>query len=141
MKNYSLIYFVLFLIIFSACSSGKQALERGDYYESVLKSISRLRKNSSHKKSIESLKISYPLALEWLEDEARNHITTNDNFKWKGALGSYQKINNMYEQIRKSPGAKRVVASQEAGLRRRPVHFRHGCLTLETRKLVPRSGS
>jgi hypothetical protein len=109
MKNNIFLYLIALIITFSGCSSGKQALERGDYYESVLKSVSRLRKNSSHKKSIQSLKDSYPLALEWLEDEANNHITTNSNYKWKSALASYQKINNMYEQIRKAPGAKRVI--------------------------------
>lgn len=109
MKNRYLLYFVTLIIISFGCSSGKKALERGDYYESVLKSISRLRKNSDHKKSVESLKNSYPLALEWLEDEAKNHITTNDNFKWKRALSSYKKINIMYEEIRKAPGAKRVI--------------------------------
>ncbi len=109
MKNHYLLYFLVIVITLSGCSSGKKALERGDYYESVLKSIARLRKNANHKKSAESLKASYPLAVEWLEDEAQNHITTNANFKWKGALNSYQKINNMYEQVRKSPGAKRVI--------------------------------
>jgi hypothetical protein len=109
MKKFSLLYFLVFVIIFFGCSSGKQALERGDYYESVMKSITRLRKNANHKKSVESLRASYPLALEWLEDEAENRLTINANFKWKKALASYQKINNMYEQIRKSPGAKRVI--------------------------------
>jgi len=109
MKKHYFLYFFALIITLTGCSSGKQALERGDYYESVLKSISRLRKNSDHKKSMESLKASYPLALEWLEDEASSHITTNDKFKYKNALGSYQKINNMYEQIRKSPGAKKVI--------------------------------
>ena len=109
MKNHCLFYFLIYIIISSSCSSGKKALERGDYYKSVLKSITRLRKNPDHTKSIESLKASYPLAVEWLEDEAENHITKNDNFKWKSALISYQKINNMYEQIRKAPGAKRVI--------------------------------
>lgn len=109
MKKYSLLHFLVLIIVLSGCSSGKKALERGDYYEAVLKSITRLKKNANHKKSAESLKASYPLAVEWLEDEAENQLTTNANFKWKGALNSYQKINNMYEQIRKSPGAKRVI--------------------------------
>jgi len=111
MKIHHLIICLSSILLIEGCSSGKKALERGDYYEAVLKSISRLRKNADHKKSAESLKQSYPLALEWLEDEAENHITTNDNFKWKDALASYQKINNMYEQIRKAPGAKRVIAN------------------------------
>jgi hypothetical protein len=111
MKRNSLLYFLSLIIFISSCSSGKKALDRGEYYESVLKSIARLRKNSDHKKSVASLKASYPLALEWLEDEAQQQLTTNANFKWKRALASYQKINNMYEQIRKSPGAKRVITN------------------------------
>ena len=43
-----------------SCTSGKKAMERGDYYQSVISAVDRLRKNPDHKKSTETLQISYP---------------------------------------------------------------------------------
>ncbi|WKZ58106.1 MAG: hypothetical protein QY309_09515 [Cyclobacteriaceae bacterium] len=107
MRNLCILVFIV--LILSACSSGKKAYERGNYYEAVMQAIGRLRQNPDHKKSMETLRSSYPLAVEWLETDAKNQIASNSNTKWKGALVSYERINNMYEAIRQSPGALKVV--------------------------------
>ena len=96
----------LFLI---ACSSGKQAYERGNYYEAVMKSVNRLRQNPDHSKSIEALQNAYPLAIEYYENEAKNEIASNSNYKWKNAIQSYNNINALYEAIRQCPGCKKAV--------------------------------
>lgn len=103
------ILIALSLLIALACSSGKKAYERGDYYEAVMKSVSRLRQNPDHSKSIEALKNAYPLAVEFYENEAKNEITSNSNFKWKNAIQSYNHINTLYEAIRQCPGCKHAV--------------------------------
>lgn len=102
-------FFAIVLLLFTACSSGKKAYERGDYYEAVMKSISRLRSKPDHSKSKEALKNAYPLALEQYESQAKNEIASNSNFKWKNAIQSYNMINNMYEEIKKCPGCLKVV--------------------------------
>ncbi|MFZ6014550.1 MAG: hypothetical protein ACOYXT_29695, partial [Bacteroidota bacterium] len=99
---------VLITAILTACSSGKKAYERGDYYEAVLKSVGRLRQNPDHSKSLDALKNSYPLAVEYLEGQANNEIASNSNYKWKNAIQSYNMINNMYEQIKQCPGCMKV---------------------------------
>lgn len=106
------LYFIYLLTVIhlSGCSSGKQAFERGEYYEAVMQAVSRLRQNPDHTKSKETLRNSYPMALEWLETDAKNQIASNANNKWRNALISYEKINNMYEAIRQSPGALRVIS-------------------------------
>lgn len=91
------------------CSSGKKAFERGNYYESVMKSIQRLRQNPDHSKSQESLKSAYPLALDFLVSQADNEIASNSTFKWRNAIQSYTMINTMYEEIRQCPGCLKVV--------------------------------
>ena len=96
----------LFLI---ACSSGKQAYERGNYYEAVMKSVNRLRQNPDHSKSIEALQNAYPLAIEYYENEAKNEIASNSPYKWKNAIQSYNNINALYEAIRQCPGCKVAV--------------------------------
>jgi hypothetical protein len=102
------------LSVVIACSSGKQAFERGDYYGAVMQAIGRLRQNPDHAKSKETLRNSYPMAVEWLETDAKNQIASNSNNKWKNALESYQKINNMYEAIRQAPGALRVIPNPKS---------------------------
>src|SRR5688572_20687714 len=96
----------LFLI---GCSSGKQAYERGNYYEAVMKSVARLRQNPDHSKSIEALQNAYPLALEYYEKEANNASASNSNYKWKNAIQAYNNINGLYEAIRQCPGCKKAV--------------------------------
>jgi len=102
---------ILFSLVLLACSSGKQAYERGDYYGAVMKAVSRLRQNPDHSKSLETLKNAYPLAVEFLETEANNQIASNSAFKWKNAIQSYDQINSLYEAIRQCPGCKKAVAN------------------------------
>jgi hypothetical protein len=99
----------LCIIIASGCSSGKKAYEQGNYFEAVMQAISRLRQNPDHSKSRETLKKSYPMALNWFETDAQNQIASNAPNKWRNALDAYDKMNQMYESIRQSPGALKVI--------------------------------
>ena len=98
-----------FVALLFACSSGKKAYERGDYYSAVTKAVNRLRQNPDHGKSMDILKEAYPLAVEYFETQAKNEIASNSNFKWKNAIQSYNQLNQLYEQIRQCPGCLKVV--------------------------------
>lgn len=100
---------VLLILLLSACSSGKKAYERGDYYAAVMKAVNRLRQNPDHGKSMGILKESYPLALDYYESQAKNEIASNSNFKWKNAIQSYNQLNILYEQVRQCPGCLAVI--------------------------------
>src|SRR5690606_8684030 len=98
------------LILFlAACSSGKKAYERGNYYESVMKSVQRLRQNPDHAKSRENLKNAYPLAVDYFVAQAENEIASNSTYKWRNAIQAYSSINSMYEAIRQCPGCLKEV--------------------------------
>jgi hypothetical protein len=99
------------VVTLTACSSGKKAYEHGNYYEAVMQSVNRLRQNPDHSKSMEALRNSYPMALENLQTDANNQIASNSASKWRNAIASYDKINQMYETIRQSPGALKVIPS------------------------------
>ncbi len=110
MKNNLILVSLLALFItIAGCSSGKKAYTRGDYYESVMKSINRLQRNPTHKKSVETLRDAYPMAVEYYESQARNKIASNDPNKWKAVVQYYNTMNYMYEQINRSPGALVVI--------------------------------
>jgi len=98
-----------------ACSSGKKAYERGDYYGAVMKAVSRLKSNPDHSKSMETLKNAYPLAIDYYKTQANNEIASNSAFKWKNAIQSYTTINQLYEAIRQCPGCMKAIKN--------PVNF------------------
>ncbi len=100
--------------ILTACSSGKKAFERGNYYEAVMLSVNRLRQNPDHSKSTESLKSAYPHAVEYYEGQIKNEMASNSNFKWKNAIQSYDQLNTMYEAIRTCPGCKKAVPNPKS---------------------------
>jgi hypothetical protein len=107
--NSGRLLFLIGLIILTGCSSGKKAYEHGNYYEAVMQSVSRLRQKPDHSKSSEALRNSYPLALEGLQTDANNQIASNSPSKWRNAIASYDRINQMYETIRQCPGALKVI--------------------------------
>lgn len=96
-------------IIFANCSSGKTAYKHGDYYEAVMEAVQRLRQSPDNKKSKEVLSMSYQPAVDYLNTDAQNQITSNANFKWKAVVQDYNRINSLYESIRTSPGALKVI--------------------------------
>lgn len=99
------------LLLLDGCASGKSAYKHGDYYTAVLTAVQRLRQNPDHKKSREVLNLSYQAAVEYLESDAQNQLTSNANFKYRSALSNYEKINKLYDEIRTSPGALKVIPS------------------------------
>jgi hypothetical protein len=104
-----LLLIIISAILLDSCSSGKNALKRGDYFDAVSQAVSRLRQKPDHKKSKEVLKTSYQMAIEYLESDAQNQIASNAPYKWKNAVQNYDRINYLYEQIRTSPGALKVI--------------------------------
>ena len=103
--------YMITVLVVSACSSGKSTFERGNYYEAVISSVNRLRKNSDHKKSVETLRQAYPMAVTFYEDRAQTAIATSEPFKWSQVVNAYTTINHMYDEIQRCPGALRVIPS------------------------------
>ena len=109
MKHRLLYCLTISVLLLDACSSGKSAYKHGDYYDAVLTAVQRLRQNPDHKKSKEVLGLSYQAAIDFLETDVQNQINSNANFKYKIAVEDYERVNNLYEQVRSSPGALRVI--------------------------------
>jgi len=110
-KSLTVAFLTLLILLFDSCSSGKSAYKHGDYYEAVMASVNRLRQSPNHKKSKEVLGLSYQAAVSFLETDTKNQLDANANFKWRTAVQNYEKINTLYEQIRTSPGAMKIVTN------------------------------
>lgn len=109
MKARALLIFSLGIWLLTACTSGKTALKKGDYYEAVIESVNRLRSSPDNKKAKVVLEQGYPLAIQYIEGNIQNGITADDPQKWRNAVKGYEQINYLGEQIRTSPGALRVI--------------------------------
>ncbi len=109
-RAYPLIFFCLgaFLLL-DSCSSGKKAYISGNYFDAVMTSTNRLRRDANHKKSIETLREAYPLAVAYYDDRAKAALASNAEFKWSEVVSYYTSVNVMYDEIRRSPGALRVI--------------------------------
>jgi hypothetical protein len=108
-SSFPLFAILAIVVLASGCGTGKKAYKHGDYYSAVLQAVDRLRSNPDHKKSKEVLSLSYQAAVDYLESDAQNQLASNANFKYRAAVANYERINNLYDQIRKSPGALKVI--------------------------------
>ncbi|MGK7389756.1 MAG: hypothetical protein ACNS60_05370 [Candidatus Cyclobacteriaceae bacterium M2_1C_046] len=101
---------LLFLcLLLTSCSSGKKAYEEGNYYEAVIKATNRLRKNPDHKKSKQTLKAAYPLAIGTMESDADQMLNSADPMKYSNAIRIYEQLNRLNNEIKHAPGALKVI--------------------------------
>lgn len=112
MKTISKLQYLIYLsILLVACTTGKKALEKGNYDVSVFKAIDRLKNSPNNEEAKYVVQVAYGLALkEHLRkiDEAK---ISSDALKWEAILSHYQKINQLSDEINSSPAALSVINS------------------------------
>lgn len=101
--------FIILLLIISACSSGKKALQKGNYYEATLKAVDRLRQSPTNKKARNTLGEAYYRAVEENLRTTRTLDTKINPLNWEKIAQSYGRINEMGNEIRRSPAALQIV--------------------------------
>jgi hypothetical protein len=94
-----------------ACTTAKSQYEKGNYYDSVMRSVEKLRKSPNNKNSQEVLANAYPQAVNTFMDKLENQDQANVDFKFTKAAGTYRQLNSMYESIQRSPGAQQVISN------------------------------
>lgn len=98
-------YFLYLSILIVGCTTGKNALQKGNYDLSVFKAIDRLKNAPKNEEALYVLPVAYDLALkEHLRkiDEAK---LSSDVLRWETVLGHYQKINQLSDEVNSSPVA------------------------------------
>jgi len=113
MKKTTYIFLIYIIGYLLSCTSSKQSYKQGNYYQSVIQAVEKLRKNPSHKKSREILAQSYPLAVEYLSDQIRRYKNSDEPMKNSHIVDSYIQLNRMYDEIKRSPGALQVISSPQ----------------------------
>ena len=100
---------LLFSISVLSCSTGKKALQKGDYYSAISKAVDRLKSDPDNTKALQVLKEGYPLALTWSQEELDFILTANQAFKWEDAINIMHQVNRLSEQIRRTPAARKII--------------------------------
>ncbi len=110
----NILNFCILILIISSCSTGKKALEKGDYFSAITKSVERLKSDPDNKKAIKVLEDGYPLALEWSQEEIDLALSSNSAFKWEGAIYQMEQVNRMSEMIRSTPAARKIISNPKS---------------------------
>ena len=107
--NHLFIIGIIFSLMVLSCTSSKSLYEKGNYYESVMRSVEKLRKNPNNKSEREALAYAYPQAVNYFMNDLEKDDHSNNAFKFTNAVYTYGKLNGMYESIQRSPGAQQVI--------------------------------
>jgi len=99
--------------IWQSCASGKQALQRGDYFVAVQQAVDRLRANPDKAKAQTVLRNGYPLAVNYYLEQINIQRNQARPFKWEGVMNTYGTLNRMAELIQRCPACMQVVGQPE----------------------------
>jgi hypothetical protein len=103
--------YLMLLLLLVSCSTGKKALQKGDYFSAVLKAVERLKSSPENKNALKVLEEGYPMTLEWAQEEMDLILTSNGKFKWEQAVGLMRQVNQLSDQIRSTPAARKIISN------------------------------
>lgn len=107
----SIFILVLAGFFLASCSSGKKALQKGDYFSAVSKAVERLKSSPDNKNAANVLKDGYNLVLEWTQEEMDLIMSSNSSYKWERAIGLMQQVNMLSSEIRSTPAARKIISN------------------------------
>lgn len=108
-KSFIILCFVVLLL--ASCSSGKKALQKGDYYSAVLKAVDRLKSSPDNKNASRVLKDGYQYALEWSQEEIDLAVSSTSPDKWERVVRLMQQVNRLSGEIRSTPAARKIISN------------------------------
>ncbi|GAB4406222.1 MAG: hypothetical protein OHK0039_07800 [Bacteroidia bacterium] len=110
--RYSLLFLCLILVL-SACKVTQKAYERGDYETAVFNSIERLRRSPENKKASQTLAEAYPAMQTYLQEQIEQLKLSNNPLRWEAVARNYETLNRAYDEIQRSPAARRIIRSPQ----------------------------
>ncbi len=110
MRKYFL-FILTAILLLNSCSSGKKSLQRGEYYDAIMKAANRLSSDPDNRNATQVIRDGYPMAVAFYQEEIDQVLTSNDQFRWKRTLEIMQTVNRMSDEIRQIPAARSLVSS------------------------------
>jgi len=112
MKKYVYLLITLSIIFLAGCKSAKKSLKRGDFDDSVLRAVEKLKNTPNHISSLDILKAAYPRALEQHLDDISRNKNNSDPFRWETELDGYVSLNKLSDAINKCSVCARAVEAR-----------------------------
>lgn len=106
--------FLPFLIFILSCSTGKKALQKGNYYQAITQAVERLKSDADNKKATTVLREGYPIAIDWSQEELDLALSSNRAFKWEKTIDIMHQVNRLSEVIRSTPPARKIIQSPKS---------------------------
>ncbi|PTN08189.1 hypothetical protein [Mangrovibacterium marinum] len=103
--------FILIAISVAACTSGRKALDQGNFREAIAKATNRLSQHPDNRKAQDVVAKGYPMAMQFYQEEIDLALSGNDPFKWNTTLSIMQEVNRISDQIRQIPASRRLIPS------------------------------
>ncbi|MES2651013.1 MAG: hypothetical protein V4663_04700 [Bacteroidota bacterium] len=107
--NSRLRYFIYLSILIVGCTTGKNALQKGDYDASVSKAVNRLQNAPQNKEAIQVLASAYELSLTQHLRNIEEAKISSDVLRWESIIYDYQQLNQLSNEINSAPAALAVV--------------------------------
>ena len=104
-------FFFIGILLLNSCSTGQKSLEQGNYYDAIMKAVGRLSSDPDNRKASQVISEGYPMAVTYYQEEIDKILTSNDPFKWRRTLEIMQTVNQMSDEIRRIPAARKLVPS------------------------------
>jgi hypothetical protein len=101
----SILFIFILTFVLAGCSTGKKALQRGDYYEATIQAVKFLRSNPDSKKAQATLEQSYPMALLYYRQKVDEISISATQDKYLSIVEIYTKLNNLADEISRCPAA------------------------------------
>lgn len=102
---------IIVTTIITSCSTGKRALQKGDYYKATMESVNRLRSAPDNKKAQQVLLQSYPLAKDAIVRNIQNALDENRTDKYAVIVREYMALNELAKTIYTCPKALELIPS------------------------------
>ncbi|TDE18643.1 hypothetical protein [Dyadobacter psychrotolerans] len=102
----------LSVLIFAGCQSAKKSLKRGNFDDSVLRAVDKLKDSPTHSSSIDILKQAYPAALAQHKEDIKNSLASADQFVWEQRISSYTTLNKLYKAISQCSTCMKITNAQ-----------------------------
>lgn len=103
--------FCIVLLVLCGCSTGQKSLQQGNYSDALIKAVNRLSNDPDNRKASQVVREGYPMAIAYYQEEIDRILTGNDPFKWGRTLEVMQTVNQISDQIRRIPAARKLVQS------------------------------
>jgi hypothetical protein len=106
----------MILFFFIACNTGNQAFRKGNYYDATIQAVQHLRYKPQSAKALETIKKSYPMALEYNQQLIDQLVNSGTTDKYIRISELYGQLNQLADEIVRCPAALEAV---------RPVTYFH----------------